>query len=52
MEEYVSISAQQESELLDGLTPAERHQLNQLLSKLLVSIRASDTSGRSRSRRT
>jgi DNA-binding MarR family transcriptional regulator len=50
MEEYVIISARQESELLAGLDPAERHQLNELLSKLLISMRANDTSPRGRGR--
>jgi DNA-binding MarR family transcriptional regulator len=52
MEEYVSIGAQRERELLEGLSPTEKQELNQLLSKLLVSIRASDTSARGRSRPT
>ncbi len=52
MEEYVSIGAQRERELLDGLTPTEKHQLNHLLSKLLVSMRQKDTPLPSQGRRT
>jgi DNA-binding MarR family transcriptional regulator len=50
IEEYVNIGAQRERELLDGLTPTEKRELNQLLSKLLVSLRAKDTSARGRGR--
>jgi DNA-binding MarR family transcriptional regulator len=52
IEEYVNIGAQRERELLDGLTRTEKRELNQLLSKLLVSMRANDTSARDRARRT
>jgi DNA-binding MarR family transcriptional regulator len=48
IEEYVNIGAQRERELLDVLTSSEKQQLNQLLSKLLVSMRANDTPSRSR----
>jgi len=42
MEHYIDIGAQRERELLDGLTPTDKQELNRLLSKLLVSLRAKD----------
>jgi DNA-binding MarR family transcriptional regulator len=42
MEEYINIGATRERELLDGLTATDKQELNRLLSKLLVSLRAKD----------
>jgi DNA-binding MarR family transcriptional regulator len=38
LNQYIDLGAGRESELLDGLTLAEKRQLNALLSKLLVSL--------------
>ena len=38
LQEYVAVGADRESELVDDLTPADKQELNRLLSKLLASI--------------
>ena len=42
LDQYIDAGAGRESELLDGLTAAEKQQLNELLSKLLVSLQSHD----------
>jgi DNA-binding MarR family transcriptional regulator len=42
MEDYINIGAQRERELLDGLTLSDKQELNRLLAKLLVSLRAKE----------
>ncbi|HTU87114.1 MAG TPA: MarR family winged helix-turn-helix transcriptional regulator [Solirubrobacteraceae bacterium] len=42
MERYIDIGAERERGLLDGLTQTDKQELNRLLSKLLVSLRAKD----------
>jgi DNA-binding MarR family transcriptional regulator len=42
MEHYIDIGAERERKLLDGLTLTDKQELNRLLSKLLVSLRAKD----------
>jgi DNA-binding MarR family transcriptional regulator len=38
LDQYIDVGAGRESELLDGLTVAEKRRLNALLSKLLISL--------------
>ncbi len=40
LEEYIDAGAARERDLLADLTPAEKHKLNQLLSKLLVTMQS------------
>jgi DNA-binding MarR family transcriptional regulator len=51
LEEYIDLGAGRERELLDGLSPTDKQELNRLLSKLLASLQAKDPETPPRGRR-
>lgn len=51
LDEYIDAAAGRERELLDDLTLTEKRQLNELLSKLLISLQANEAKGHSPGKR-